>query len=100
MHTRSYRISVMWNHLLSTDRSTTVLPPAKTKREPAEIPPAQQRPWSGNTIIRLAVLVAAAIVVVLFATQWDRWVGLQGPPVTGDGFGRGGVTALHAKLES
>jgi membrane fusion protein, multidrug efflux system len=74
----------MAEQLLFSDRETTLAPSAPALRAPSEIPRAQRRPWSGNTFVHLTVLVAAAIIVVLFATQWDRWVGLAVRQVTDD----------------
>ena len=89
----------MAEQLLLSDRDTTLAPSASAQRAPAEIPRGQRRPWSGNTIVRLTVLVAAAIIVVLFATQWDRWVGLAVRQVTDDAYVRGDITPLSAKVE-
>src|SRR5205823_13175460 len=52
-----------------------------------------------ESFIRRAFLVAAGIIVVLFATQWDRWVGLAVPQVTDDAYVRGDMTPLSAKVE-
>ncbi len=84
---------------LLSDRDTTFAPSAPAQRAPAEIPQGQRRPWSGNTFVHLTVLVAAAIIVVLFATQWDRWVGLAVRQVTDDAYVRGDITPLSAKVE-
>ena len=89
----------MAEQLLLSDRDTTLAPSAPAQRAPSEIPPAQRRPWSGNTFVRLAVLVAAGVIVVLFATQWDRWVGLSIRQVTDDAYVRGDITPLSAKVE-
>jgi hypothetical protein len=56
-------------------------------------------PWSGITLVRLAVLSVAGIIVVLFATQWDRWVGLAVRQVTDDAYVRGDITPLSAHIE-
>jgi membrane fusion protein (multidrug efflux system) len=89
----------MAEQLLLSDRDTTLAPSAPAQRAPSEIPPAQRRPWSGNTFVRLTVLVAAAIIVVLFATQWDHWGGLSIRQVTDDAYVRGDITPLSAKVE-
>jgi membrane fusion protein (multidrug efflux system) len=89
----------MAEQLLLYDCDTTWAPSAPVQRAPSEIPPAQRRPWSGNTFVHLTVLVAAAIIVVLFATQWDRWVGLAVRQVTDDAYVRGDITPLSAKVE-
>ena len=63
------------------------------------MPRARRRPWSGITLVRLAVLIAAGVIVVLFATQWDRWVGLAVRQVTDDAYVRGDITPLSAQVE-
>ncbi|HEX6440618.1 MAG TPA: HlyD family secretion protein [Stellaceae bacterium] len=47
----------------------------------------------------LLVLAAAGVIVVLFATQWDRWVGLSVRQTTDDAYVRGDITPLSAKVE-
>ena len=89
----------MAEQLLLSDRDTTLVPPAPAQRAPAERPWARRRPWIGDTPVRLAVLVAAGVIVVLFATQWDRWVGLSIRQVTDDAYVRGDITPLSAKVE-
>src|SRR3984893_7449296 len=89
----------MAEQLLLSDRDTTLAPSASAQRAPAEIPRGQRRPWSGNTIVRVRVRIYAAIIVVLLATQWDRWVGLAVRQVTDDAYVRGDITPLSAKVE-
>jgi membrane fusion protein, multidrug efflux system len=89
----------MAEQLLLSDRDTTLAPSAPAQRASSEIPPAQRRPCSGNTIVHLMVLVAAATIVGLFATQWDRWVGLAVRQITDDAYVRGDITPLSAKVE-
>jgi membrane fusion protein (multidrug efflux system) len=48
---------------------------------------------------RVAVILVAGAVVFLFATQWDRWVGLSTRQVTDDAYIRGDITPLSAKVE-
>jgi membrane fusion protein (multidrug efflux system) len=50
-------------------------------------------------VLWLLVLAAACAVVVLFATQWDRWVGLSIRQTTDDAYVRGDITPLSAKVE-
>jgi membrane fusion protein (multidrug efflux system) len=58
------------------------------------------RRWRGFiSLVRLAVLAAAGVIVVLFATQWDRWVGLSVRQVTDDAYVRGDITPLSAKVD-
>jgi membrane fusion protein, multidrug efflux system len=89
----------MAEQLLLSDHETTLAPSAPAQRAPSEIPPARRRLWSGNTFVHLTVLVAAAIIVVLFSTQWDRWVGLAVNQVTDDAYVRGDITPLSAKVD-
>jgi membrane fusion protein, multidrug efflux system len=89
----------MAEQLLLSDRETTLAPSARAQRAPSEIPPARRRLWSGNTFVHLTVLVAAAIILVLFSTQWDRWVGLAVNQVTDDAYVRGDITPLSAKVD-
>src|SRR6202040_1703567 len=84
---------------LASDRQTALAPPASAQRAPPEMPRARRWPWSGITLVRLAVLIAAGVMVVLFATQWDRWVGLAVRQVTDDAYVRGDITPLSAHIE-
>ena len=84
---------------LSSDREAASVLSASPQRAPPDMPQARRRLWSGITLVRLAVLIAAAVIVVLFATQWDRWVGLAVRQVTDDAYVRGDVTPLSAQIE-
>ena len=84
---------------LSSDNEAASVLSAPAQRAPAEMPRARRRPWSGITLVRVAVLIAAGIIVVLFATQWDRWVGLAVRQVTDDAYVRGDITPLSAHIE-
>ncbi len=84
---------------LSSDHEAASVLSAPAQRAPPEMPRARRRPWSGITLVRLAVLIAAGVVVVLFATQWDRWVGLAVRQVTDDAYVRGDITPLSAQIE-
>jgi membrane fusion protein, multidrug efflux system len=50
-------------------------------------------------IVRIAVLIAAAVIVVLFATQWNRWVGDATRQTTDDAYVQGDLTPLSAQIE-
>jgi len=50
-------------------------------------------------VLWLLVLAAAGVIVVLFATQWDRWVGLSVRQSTDDAYVRGDITPPSAKVE-
>jgi membrane fusion protein (multidrug efflux system) len=52
-----------------------------------------------NALVRLALLAIAGVIVVLFATQWDQWVGLSVRQVTDDAYVRGDITPLSAQVE-
>ena len=84
---------------LSSDRETALAPSAPAQRAPPDMPRAGRRPWSWITLVRLAVLIAAGVIVVLFATQWDRWVGLSIRQVSDDAYVRGDITPLSAHVE-
>jgi membrane fusion protein (multidrug efflux system) len=70
-----------------------VAPPAAASRPPR----TRQRLWA--VAVRLVVLIAAGAVVVLFTTQWDRWVGISARQVTDDAYIRGDVTPLSAHVD-
>jgi membrane fusion protein (multidrug efflux system) len=55
--------------------------------------------WSMRHSFRLMVLLVAGGLAVLFATQWDRWVGDATRQVTDDAYVRGDVTPLSAQVE-
>jgi len=55
--------------------------------------------WSTRHFFRLMVLLIAGGLAVLFATQWDRWVGDATRQVTDDAYVRGDVTPLSAQVE-
>src|SRR5215813_3144527 len=84
---------------LSSDHEAASVLPEPAQRAPPDMPRARQRPWSWITLVRLAVLIAAGVIVVLFATQWDRWVGLAVRQVTDDAYVRGDITPLSAQVE-
>jgi len=84
---------------LSSDHEAASVLSAPAQRAPPEMPRARRRPWSGVTLGRVAVLVVAGVIVVLFATQWDRWVGLAVRQVTDDAYVRGDITPLSAQVE-
>jgi membrane fusion protein (multidrug efflux system) len=66
---------------------------------PAPEPPPPRRRWSAREVLgRAAVLVVAGAIVVLFATQWDRWVGSNIRQVTDDAYVRGDLTPLSAQI--
>ena len=72
---------------------------APAQRASPDLSRAQQWPWSGISLVRVAVLFASGVIVVLFATQWDRWVGLVVRRVKDDAYIRGDITPLSAQVE-
>src|ERR1700740_2729254 len=84
---------------LSSDHEAASVLSAPVQRAPPDMPQARRRLWSGITLVRLAILVAAGVIVVLFATQWDRWVGLAVRQTTDDAYVRGDITPLSAQVE-
>jgi membrane fusion protein (multidrug efflux system) len=54
---------------------------------------------SGEILVRLAVLGAAAVLVALFATQWDRWVGNTTRQETDDAYIAGDITPISAQVD-
>jgi membrane fusion protein (multidrug efflux system) len=84
---------------LSSDHEAASVLSAPEQRAPPDMPRARRWPWSGITMVRLAVLLAAGVIVVLVATQWDRWVGLAVRQVTDDAYVRGDITPLSAQVE-
>ncbi|HEX3535507.1 MAG TPA: HlyD family secretion protein, partial [Stellaceae bacterium] len=71
--------------------------PSTAEVEPASAPARTAR--AINVAVRLAALAVAGIIVVLFATQWDRWVGNATRQATDDAYIRGDITPLSAKVE-
>src|SRR6201987_4636505 len=84
---------------LSSDHEAASVLSAPVQRAPPDIPQARRRLWSGITLVRLAVLIAAGVMGILFATQWDRWVGLAVREVTDDAYVRRDITPLSAQIE-
>jgi len=85
-------------HSSPTDRGAVLAPPVPTQTAPAETPRARRRPWFGPSLVRLAILLAAGLIVILFTTQWNRWVGLSVRQVTDDAYVRGDITPLSAQV--
>ena len=92
-------LALMAEQPLSSDHEAASVLSAPAQRAPPDVPRARRRPWSGITLVRLAVLIAAGVIVVLFATQWDRWIGVAVRQVTDDAYVRGDITPLSAHIE-
>ncbi|HLY46305.1 MAG TPA: HlyD family secretion protein [Stellaceae bacterium] len=79
-------------------------PPAPTSPPPAPPPdipphPAARTRRAREIALRLGILAAAGIVLALFATRWDRWVGEAARQETDDAYIRGDVTPLSAQVD-
>jgi membrane fusion protein, multidrug efflux system len=70
--------------------------PAAEAPRPA---PAPRRKLTADFAVRVAVIVAALIVVAVFATQWNRWVGGSIRQTTDDAYVRGDITPLSAQVD-
>src|SRR5215472_16903502 len=84
---------------LSSDHEAASVPSAPTQRAAPDMPQSLRRAWSGITLVRVAVLIAAGVIVVLFATLWDRWLSLAVRQVTDAAYVRGDITPLSAQVE-
>lgn len=87
----------MAQQTLDPDNASASLAPPATTRAAAS--PMGRLRRSRELLLRLAVILAAGLIVVLFATQWDRWVGGSIRQVTDDAYVRGDITPLSAKVE-
>lgn len=84
----------------------TVDPPADAapRPDPEAVPPvAPRRRWfewiRSDWTVRLTAVLVAGVVVILFATQWNRWVGNATREETDDAYVRGDVTPLSAQVD-
>jgi len=80
--------------------------PAQTETTPSASPTSPPAPRSiappsrlGAWVFRLLVVFVAGGLVVLFATQWDRWVGDAVRQTTDDAYVRADVTPLSAQVD-
>jgi membrane fusion protein, multidrug efflux system len=73
--------------------------PAPTPAAPGEILPPRRSRRVSETLLRIAILAAAGVVVVLFTTQWNRWVGGSVRQETDDAYVSGDVTPLSAQID-
>jgi membrane fusion protein (multidrug efflux system) len=58
----------------------------------------KQHAW-GRAWLRLAIVLAAGAITVLFVARWDVWVGSRVRQTTDDANVRGDITPLSAKVE-
>src|SRR5579863_3952988 len=77
------------------DRAPSAAPPPA----PAEIPPRGRLRRSREIVLRLSILAAAGIVLLLFTTQWNRWVGDSSRQETDDAYIHGDLTPLSAQID-
>jgi membrane fusion protein (multidrug efflux system) len=66
---------------------------------PAAPPPPAARRTSIGWTLKAAIVTLAAVLVILFATRWDGWVGARRDQSTDDAYVRGDITPLSAKVE-
>ena len=74
-------------------------PSAAPAPPPSELPPRYRWRLSRETVLRLAILAVAGLIVVLFTTQWNRWVGDSARQRTDDAYVRGDITPLSAQVD-
>ena len=72
---------------------------AKPTLPPSAAPAAARRSPLRGILGRALVLLVAGGIAVLFATQWDRWIGGRTRQSTNDAYIRSDVTPLSAKVE-
>jgi membrane fusion protein, multidrug efflux system len=71
------------------------MPTAQAFSSGARTAAAAAREW----LMRVVVLVVAGAIAVLFATQWNRWVGDSIRQTTDDAYVRGELTPLSAQID-
>ena len=76
----------------------TEIAPGRSAGAPSA-PPVRRLAPLRQSVLWLLLLAGAGLLVVLFATQWDRWVGLSIRQTTDDAYVRGDITPLSAKVE-
>jgi membrane fusion protein (multidrug efflux system) len=80
-------------------------PPQAEARPPQPAAPPTVAPTASpshrlrDRLFRLVVIIVAGGLAVLFATQWDRWVGDFTRQTTDDAYVRGDVTPLSAQVD-
>jgi membrane fusion protein (multidrug efflux system) len=52
----------------------------------------------GGVWVTIAILLLAGVIVALFITRWDVWVGASVRQTTDDAYVRGDITPLSAKV--
>ncbi len=64
----------------------------------AENLPARRSRRLPEILLRLAILAAAALIIALFTTQWNRWIGDAMRQETDNAYVSGDVTPLSAQI--
>src|SRR5216683_3042066 len=59
----------------------------------------RRRRQLGGIWVTIAILLLAGVIVALFITRWDVWVGASVRQTTDDAYVRGDITPLSAKIE-
>ena len=59
----------------------------------------RRRRQLGGIWVTIAILLLAGVIVALFITRWDVWVGASVRQTTDDAYIRGDITPLSAKIE-
>ena len=59
----------------------------------------RRRRQLGGIWVTIAILLLAGVIVALFITRWDVWVGASVRQTTDDAYVRGDITPLSAKVE-
>jgi len=59
----------------------------------------RRRRQLGGIWVTIAILLLAGVIVALFITRWDVWVGASARQTTDDAYIRGDITPLSAKIE-
>ncbi|WP_343714294.1 HlyD family secretion protein [Inquilinus sp.] len=83
----------------STSLSPSAPPPGSSRSPEQGLKPAGALHRFGPWLLRLAILAIAGIVVSLFITRWDSWVGQASRQATDDAYVRGDITPLSAQVD-
>ena len=65
---------------------------------PPDLAGPQRRHRLREILLRLAILAVAGVIVALFVTQWNRWVGDRAREVTDDAYIHADITPLSAQV--
>jgi membrane fusion protein, multidrug efflux system len=72
---------------------------AAARSAPETVSPVKSGTRRTDWVVRLTALAVAGAIVVLFTTQWNRWVGDATQEETDDAYVRGDVTPLSAQID-